>query len=90
MPSTVSLTSSLCDSSMGYIFWGLAYLQLHRGQLWKGQSWIRRIQTAFNIFLIPCGLFLLGPGIYTSVQQIINDYNTASKHQPFTCEPNNV
>lgn len=86
----VSLTSALCDSSMGYIFWALAYFELYRGALWRGQSWLRRLETLFNAFLIPCGFFLLGPGVYTSIQQIIDDYNASAHNDPFTCRLNNV
>lgn len=83
------MTSSLCDSSMGYVFWALAYIELYRGSLWANQGLLRRAETVFNIFLIPCGLYVLGPGVYTSVQAIINTYKSGHT-DPFTCTPNNV
>lgn len=53
----LSLMSSLFDSFFGFIFWGLAYLQLNRGRLWT--SWWKTILTVINISFIFIGLFFL-------------------------------
>ncbi|GAC99099.1 amino acid transporter [Pseudozyma hubeiensis SY62] len=86
----LSLMSALFDCYFGYIFWAFAFFELHRGQLWRGQSWIRRTETAFQFVLIATGLMVLGPGLYASVQSIIDNYNTGSIKAPFTCADNSV
>lgn len=70
------------------IFWAFAFFELHRGHLWKGQSLLRKFETAFNVFLVLAGLFVFGPGIYTSVQAIIDDYANGAIKGPFTCANN--
>jgi Transmembrane amino acid transporter protein len=53
----LSLMSSLFDSFFGFIFWGLAYLQLNRGRLWN--SWWKCILTVINVTFIGVGVFFL-------------------------------
>jgi hypothetical protein len=57
---------------------------MYQGELWHGQTRLRKAETLFNIALIPCGLFLFGPGLYTSVQALIN----STAKDPFTCANN--
>ncbi|EPQ26919.1 uncharacterized protein PFL1_05554 [Pseudozyma flocculosa PF-1] len=84
----LSLMSALFDSYIGYIFWAVAYVELHRGHLWTGQRWTRKLETAFQGFLIIVGLFIFGPGLYSSIQAIITNYDTGSVKAPFTCVDN--
>lgn len=49
--------SSLFDSFFGFIFWGLAYLQLNKGRLWTS-VW-KSILTVINCTFIVVGLFFL-------------------------------
>ncbi|PWN41759.1 hypothetical protein IE81DRAFT_324256 [Ceraceosorus guamensis] len=86
----VSLMSALFDGFFGFIFWGKAYLSMNKGQLWKGQSILRKAETIFNVFLIFAGLFVFGPGCYTSVQAIIDSYALGSVKSPFSCANNAV
>ena len=88
--SLVSLMSALFDCYFGYLFWSAAYFELHKGQLWKGQRWTTRVETAFQFLLIATGLFVLGPGLYASVQSIIDNYHTGSVRAPFSCADNSV
>ena len=43
-----------------------AYYLLYRGELWK--SPLRSLNTLVHVFLMICGLFLLGPGLYAAVK----------------------
>ncbi|EST05001.2 Amino acid transporter, transmembrane [Kalmanozyma brasiliensis GHG001] len=86
--SLLSLMSALFDCYFGYIFWAFAFFELNKGQLWVGQPWLRKVETAFQYVLILAGLFILGPGLYASVQSIIDNYATGSIKAPFTCANN--
>lgn len=86
----LSLMSALFDCYFGYIFWAFAFFELYKGELWKGQHWTRKVETAFQYVLLGTGLFILGPGLYVSVQSIIDDYNTGSVKEPFTCASNGL
>ncbi|KAN0065156.1 hypothetical protein ACQY0O_001653 [Thecaphora frezii] len=86
----LSLMSALFDSYIGYIFWAFAFFELHRGQLWHGQSLARKAETALQVFLIFVGLFIFGPGLYVSVQAIINNYTMGSVKSPFECADNSL
>ncbi|KDN52260.1 hypothetical protein K437DRAFT_221056 [Tilletiaria anomala UBC 951] len=88
--SLISLMSALFDSFIGFIFWTFAYLEIKRGQLWKGQPLLRKAETLFNCALVPVGIFMLGPGTYTSVQAIIDSYATGAIKAPFGCTSNAV
>ncbi|CCF51962.1 hypothetical protein NDA11_000609 [Ustilago hordei] len=88
--SLLSLMSALFDCYFGYVFWAFAFFELYKGQLWVGQSWVRKIETAFQFVLIAAGLFILGPGLYVSVQSIIDNYDTGSVKSPFTCADNSL
>lgn len=102
----IGLMSSLFDSFFGFIFWGLAYLQLNRGRRWS--SWWKCILTVINISFIFVGFFflsiyppfmtsaferwdlILGAGTYASVQSIINDYAVGAIRAPFSCADNGL
>jgi len=85
----LSLMSSLFDCWFGYIFWGMAYLSLYPGKSrWAGP--LRTFETLVNYLLIGIGIFILGPGIYVSVQSIINDYKAHTVSAPFTCASNGI
>jgi hypothetical protein len=58
---TRGLMSSLFDSFFGFIFWGLAYLQLNKGRLWS--SWWKSILTVINVLFILVGLFFLSNNV---------------------------
>jgi hypothetical protein len=86
--------SSLFDSFFGFIFWGVAYIRMRRVD--GGVNWLREqtpygyMMLAFNIFIIIIGLFFLGAGTYTSVQSIIDTYESGLASGVFTCVSNGV
>jgi len=84
----VGLMSSLFDSFFGFIFWGLAYLELNRGRWWTG--WWKSTLTVINIGFIFVGIFFLTAGTYASVENIILDYATGSIRDPFSCADNGL
>ncbi|KIJ51173.1 hypothetical protein M422DRAFT_157876 [Sphaerobolus stellatus SS14] len=85
----LSLMSSLFDCWFGFIFWGMAYLTLYPGNAkWAGP--LRIFETLVNYVLIGLGLFILGPGIYVSVQSIIDSYKADAVGTPFTCASNGI
>ncbi|UZJ51566.1 hypothetical protein CBS101457_000886 [Exobasidium rhododendri] len=86
----LSLMSALFDGFFGFIYWALAYREINKGKLWKGQGLLRKAESIFNVFLFFAGLFVFGPGIYTSVIAIMQSYSSGSVKSPFTCADNSV
>ncbi|KAK0524054.1 hypothetical protein OC835_006050 [Tilletia horrida] len=84
----LSLMSALFDGWFGCIFWAVAYAEINHGQLWVGQGLNRKVQTVLNVIIFAAGIFIFGPGLYTSVQAIIDSYSLGYIKSPFTCASN--
>lgn len=82
MGDFLSLLGAAFDSFFGFIFFAIAYWQLYKGNLFNGA--FRTLMTVIHIFVMFCGLFLLGPGLYAAVEAIIDDYSGATK-PAFSC-----
>jgi hypothetical protein len=82
MGDFLSLLGAAFDSFFGFIFFALAYWQMYSGQLFAGAK--RSVMTVVHIFIMICGLFLLGPGLYAAVEAIIADY-AGSTRPAFAC-----
>ncbi|GFZ51702.1 hypothetical protein JCM24511_09470 [Saitozyma sp. JCM 24511] len=87
MGDFLSIMSSAFDSFFGFIFWAVAYYHLNKGNLFSGPRQISL--TVLNIFIFLLGLFMLGPGLYTSIDAIIADYAGAVR-KPFSCATNSL
>jgi hypothetical protein len=82
MGDFLSLLGAAFDSFFGFIFFAVAYWQLYKGKLFASAG--RSSMTVFHAFVMICGLFLLGPGLYAAVEAIISDYSSGV--QPaFSC-----
>lgn len=82
MGDFLSLLGAAFDSFFGFIFFAVAYWQLYKGRLFNGVG--RSVMTVIHIFVMFCGLFLLGPGLYAAVKAIIADYSSGTK-PAFSC-----
>ena len=82
MGDFLSLLGAAFDSFFGFIFFAIGYWQLYRGKLFAGAG--RSVMTVVHIFVMICGLFLLGPGLYAAVEAIIADYAGATR-PAFSC-----
>ncbi|KAH8660003.1 putative amino acid transporter [Xylariales sp. PMI_506] len=82
MGDFLSLLGAAFDSFFGFIFFAVAYWQLYKGNLFSGA--FRSFMTVFHVFVMACGLFLLGPGLYAAVEAIIDDYSGGTK-PAFSC-----
>jgi len=69
MGDFLGIMSAAFDSFYGFIFWATAYYQLEYGRFWTSPGKIAL--TIANILIMILGLFMLGPGLYTSVQAIV-------------------
>ncbi|KAK8846528.1 hypothetical protein IAR55_005614 [Kwoniella newhampshirensis] len=85
MGDFLGIMSSAFDSFFGFIFWAVAYFHLNRDRLWAGPK--RITYTILNIIIFFLGLFMLGPGLYTSVDAIVADYS-GTVRTAFTCASN--
>ena len=81
MGDFLSLLGAVFDSFFGFIFFAVAYFHLYRGEWFKGTG--RSIMSVIHILVMIVGLFLLGPGLYAAVSQIIIDY--AYEYAAFSC-----
>jgi len=83
MGDFLSLLGAAFDSFFGFIFFAVAYWQLYKGKLFANAG--RSVMTVVHIFVMFCGLFLLGPGLYAAVEAIIADYAGGTK-PAFSCK----
>lgn len=82
MGDFLSLLSAAFDSFFGFIYFAVAYWQMHKRGLFNGFN--RTIYTLFHAFVMVVGLFLLGPGLYAACEAIIADYS-GSTRPAFSC-----
>lgn len=82
MGDFLSLLGSAFDSFFGFIFFAIAYYQLYQGKLFSSAG--RSIMTVIHVFVMICGLFILGPGLYAAVEAIMSDYS-GSTRPAFSC-----
>jgi hypothetical protein len=82
MGDFLSLLGAAFDSFFGFIYFAVAYWQLHKGRLFKGP--VRTVWTIVHVFVMIVGLFLLGPGLYAAIEAIIADYASGTK-PAFSC-----
>ena len=73
MGDFLSLLGAAFDSFFGFIYFSVAYYHLYKGEYWKGPG--RSIMTVVHIIVMFVGLFLLGPGLYAAVKEIMYDYS---------------
>jgi hypothetical protein len=82
MGDFLSLLGAAFDSFFGFIFFAVAYYQLYKGKLFSSVA--RSIMTVIHVFVMMCGLFLLGPGLYAAVKAIMADYSGGTR-PAFSC-----
>ncbi|EME38058.1 hypothetical protein DOTSEDRAFT_48787 [Dothistroma septosporum NZE10] len=83
MGDFLSLLGAAFDSFFGFIFFAVAYYHLYQGRFFS--SPLRSTMTVVHIFVMICGLFLLGPGLYAAVKAIMADYATTTR-PAFSCK----
>ena len=71
MGDFLGIMSAAFDSFFGFIFWAVAYYHINKNKLFVG--WKMTIMTIINVVIFILGLFMLGPGLYTSVDAIVAD-----------------
>jgi hypothetical protein len=82
MGDFLSLLGAAFDSFFGFIYFAFAYWQLNKGNLFDGA--LRTLNSVTHFFILLCGLFLLGPGLYAAVEAIIADYSGTTR-PAFSC-----
>ncbi|KAI5959616.1 uncharacterized protein KGF55_005260 [Candida pseudojiufengensis] len=97
----LSLMSSLFDCFFGFIFWALAYFKLRRlyyykkegikigfWELFNRSSVVSKFEFVLNIIIFGLGVYILGPGLYATIQSIIWSYQDSLYGKPFSCVSN--
>lgn len=85
MGDFLSIISSSCTSWFGFIFWSVAYYRMNKNRLFKGP--LKCFTTFLNMLILGFGLFMLGAGLYTSIEAIILDYQGPVRGT-FSCADN--
>ncbi|KAF2653444.1 putative amino acid transporter [Lophiostoma macrostomum CBS 122681] len=82
MGDFLSLLGAAFDSFFGFIYFAIAYWQMHKHNLFGGLG--RTGKTVFHGIVFIVGLFLLGPGLYAACEAIIADYSGDTR-PAFSC-----
>lgn len=85
MGDFLSIISSSCTSWFGFIFWAVAYYRMNSKKLFR--SPLKIATTLLNVLILCFGLFMLGAGLYTSIEAIIQDYQGPVRGA-FSCADN--
>lgn len=94
----LSLMSSLFDCWFGFVFWGVAFFKLKKYRNpnytfvadFKSASVMGKLEIFANIILILIGIYILGPGLYATLQSIIWSYQADAYGKAFSCVPNGI
>ncbi|AQZ12682.1 hypothetical protein BZL39_E00210 [Zygosaccharomyces parabailii] len=91
----LSLMSSLFDCWFGFVFWGIAYIRLRKRKYGADYSFgrltlVEKLNYVVSIGLIGMGVYILGPGLYASVQSIILSYQADLYGTVFSCASNGI
>ena len=99
----LGLMSSLFCCFFGFIFWALAYFKLKKlyyfkktgeetsfYQLFKDGNLVTKTEFILNAFIFSLGWYILGPGLYATVQSIIWSYQKNLYGRPFSCVSNAI
>ncbi|RCK57959.1 N amino acid transport system protein [Candida viswanathii] len=99
----LSLMSSLFDCFFGFIFWALAYFKLKKLyhykktgeetsllQLFREGNLFTKIEFVLNVIIFGLGWYILGPGLYATIQSIIWSYEESLYGRPFSCVSNAI
>ena len=71
MGDFLAIMSAAFDSFYGFIYWAVAYWHMNREHLWSGPR--KSALSVLNIIIFLLGLFMLGGGLYSSIDAIIVD-----------------
>lgn len=85
MGDFLGIMSAAFDSFFGYIIPSAMFVELFRGRLTRGPKMTALF--ALNIFILGLGLLMLGPGLWTSVSAIVDDY-AGGASPAFSCASN--
>ncbi|KAH8825816.1 hypothetical protein DL96DRAFT_1609984 [Flagelloscypha sp. PMI_526] len=85
MGDFLGIMSAAFDSFFGYLFWAAAWFELNRGRYFHGVGQTTLFIT--NVIIFGLGLLMLGPGLWTSIEAVIDDYAAGTAHA-FNCKDN--
>ncbi|ABN67177.1 predicted protein [Scheffersomyces stipitis CBS 6054] len=99
----LSLMSSLFDCSFGFFFWARAYFKLKKlyyqktegeslnlVQIFSRSSLLTKLEIILNLILVVIGFYILGPGLYATIQSIVWSYEDSLYGHPFSCASNGL
>ncbi|CAG97975.1 uncharacterized protein KLLA0_F04125g [Kluyveromyces lactis] len=91
----LSLMCSLFDCWFGYVFWGMAYLKVKQNKYKQSNPYpyltkIEKVHFIIAGILITIGIYILGPGLYATVQSIIYNFQSDAYGSVFSCASNGI
>ena len=60
------------------------------GQIFKRATLVGKVEYVINLALVAIGFYILGPGLYATVQSIIWSYQAGAYGKAFTCVSNGL
>lgn len=96
LANAIPVFSSLLNISaallLSWFTWGVTVLfwfDLNKNGKWRSSS--KKIATAvFNVFIMCVTLFMVGPGMYASIDALMNTFATTKVNGAFTCADNSI
>ncbi|CDO95528.1 unnamed protein product [Kluyveromyces dobzhanskii CBS 2104] len=91
----LSLMCSLFDCWFGFVFWGMAYFKVKQNKYKKSCPYpeltaFEKINFIVSGGLIAIGIYILGPGLYATVQSIIYNFQSDAYGSVFDCASNGI
>lgn len=96
LANAIPVFSSLLNISaallLSWFTWGVTVLfwfDLNKNGKWRSSG--KKLATAaFNIFIMCVTLFMVGPGMYASIDALMNTFATTKVNGAFTCADNSI
>ena len=91
----LSLMSSLFDCWFGFVFWGMAFWRIKQMKYntvtpYKSFTFYEKLNFYVCLSLIAIGIYILGPGLYATVQSIILNFKADAYGSVFSCASNGI
>ncbi|KAK6455207.1 transmembrane amino acid transporter protein-domain-containing protein [Scheffersomyces xylosifermentans] len=99
----LSLMSSLFDCSFGFFFWARAFFKLKKlhykktekvdlttWEVFSRSSFLTKVEFILNYIIVIIGFYILGPGLYATIQSIVWSYQDSLYGKPFSCASNGL
>ncbi|EOA87566.1 hypothetical protein ACJQWK_08647 [Exserohilum turcicum] len=96
LANAIPVFSSLLNISaallLSWFTWGITVLfwfDLNKNGRWRS-TWKKSLTAAFNVLIMCVTLFMVGPGMYASIDALLHTFATTKVNGAFTCADNSI